>query len=51
MQEIMKVEGSWCYLCDGTDLAGVTLTTLLSSHVHRLVARDPSRVVEKKHTQ
>lgn len=45
----MKVEGSWCYL--GTEPGGVTSTTLLSSHVHRLAARDPSTVVEVKNTQ
>lgn len=46
MQEIMQVEGSWCYFCDGTELAGVTPP--LCSHVHRLAARDPSRMVEEK---
>lgn len=48
MQDIMNVEGSWCYFCDGTELGGVTPTTQLSSHVHRLTARNPSRLVEEK---
>lgn len=48
IQEITKVEGSWCYFCDGTELSGVTPTALLSSHFHRLANRDPSRVVEVK---
>lgn len=48
-QEIMKVEGSWYYLV--TEPGGVTSTTLLSSHMHRLAARDPSRVIEVKNTQ
>lgn len=45
----MKVEGSWYYL--RTEPGGVTSTTLLSSHMHRLAARDPSRVAEVKNTQ
>jgi len=36
------------YLCDGTELGGVTPTTLLGSHAPRLAAGDPSRAVEEK---
>lgn len=48
MQETTQVDRSWCYFCDGTEMSGVTPTTLLSSYGYRLVARDPSRVVGKK---